>query len=128
MQVKEATITKSEDIEKHQEASSMKSFDSIKEYFSGEKEGLLDKAEHKSTKGSHGTLYGILLMLFAVTLLAGSMILCKFSFVNNNHMDGFDYLLVRSPIMVIAAMFQVAYLKINVFKINPSGRKYLLLR
>lgn len=106
-----------------------KNFDSIDVFFSDKERGLLDDPQTRSEpKSLYSHLYAFILMIASVGLRSLSVLLVKICFVNNTYMNGFDYLLVRSVMMVLVAIGQVYYMKISVFNIHPDGRKPLLLR
>ena len=74
------------------------------------------------------TFFGVIMMLIGVLLVSGSTVLCKFAYMRNTHLNGFDYLIVRSTTLTISALFQAWSLKVNFFDIKKEGRLWLGLR
>lgn len=82
----------------------------------------------KPQKSTYDTFFGIIMMLLGVVQFALSTVFCKFAYMQNERLTGFDYLIVRSSTLVIAALLQASYLRVNIFDIKKEGRLWLFLR
>ena len=58
------------------------------------------------------------MMFIGVCLFSLSTVFCKLAYINNKKLTGWDYLIVRSTILVFIAAFQALYLKVNLFDIK----------
>lgn len=67
----------------------------------------------------------IILFVFVSSL----MVICwKLAYMNNPHVNGFDYVLVRTISMMIFALCNMWYLKVDIFDIKPEYRLMMLAR
>ena len=67
-------------------------------------------------------------MLSSTVWFASMTFLCKLAYLDNPHLTGFDYLLLRSSSMGLLSILQVIYLRLNVLDIHKNSRFVLFVR
>jgi len=56
------------------------------------------------------------------------VVLCKLAYEDNPHLNGFDYVLIRATTMLLLAIGQVSYMKVNVLDVKKGYKLLLLFR
>ena len=67
-------------------------------------------------------------MIIAVLFSTISTFQVKFAYMQNEHLNGFDYMVVMAPIIAIMTLIQAWYLGVNILKIKKEARKWVLIR
>lgn len=93
-----------------------------------EANNMVKETQEQSDKSIYETFFGVIMMLIGVVLFAFSTVFCKFAYMSNEALTGFDYLIVRSSTLVIASLIQACSLRVNLLDVKKEGRFWLFVR
>ncbi|CAI2373001.1 unnamed protein product [Moneuplotes crassus] len=103
------------------------SFNEIQDWSLGESIGKVSKSGEEVTPQDKNAL-GIIYMIIGGISFSLAAIACKLAYKRNDYLTGFDYVLCRSIIFSICAIFQVILMKVNILNVKKGYRLLLFVR
>ena len=69
-----------------------------------------------------------MVMMLSVIFTSLSTFLVKFAYMENKELNGFDYMIAKTPIVILTTFVQAWMLKVNIFRVESEGRFWLAIR